>query len=131
MATPTQEPWPIMETEQGSNLTTQERVQEMIREKVYRCLHRELPYNVEQTTQLFKMGRDAKTGETITLIHQDLIVYTKSHARLVHGTGGRTLTKIRETAIRDLEPLLNSKVNLHLNVKLIRSKNKRQAGQGL
>ena len=63
------------------------------------------------------------------LIHQDLMVRTKSHQELVRGKGGRTLRRIRDTARRDIQSLLGPeyKVLLHLHVKLVKSKNRNWA----
>lgn len=102
---------------QSTTLTPLEQVQEIIREKIYRTCHREVPHSVRQMNRMF---RKVKQG---LVIHQDLVVFTKSHQRLVQGTGGRTLQRIQESARRDLEKAFGCTVALQLHVKLNKSKN--------
>lgn len=101
---------------QTTNLTPEEQVQEIIREKIYRCCHREVPHSVQQVNRLFR-----KVPRGI-VIHQDLVVFTKSHQRLVTGTAGRTLQRIQETTTRDLTKLFGCDVALQLHVKLGKNK---------
>lgn len=108
-----------MDPEQSTSLTEEERVEEIVREKLYRCLHKEVPYNIAQRNLLFQVRHDSVTGKPGLLIHQEIIVKTKSHKDLVFGAGGRTLERIRETAERDLQTIFNCRVVLQLQVKLL------------
>jgi GTP-binding protein Era len=65
-----------------------------------------------------------KTDKAI-IIHQDLVVFTKSHQKLVSGSGGRTLQRIQDSATRDLKELFGCDVSLILHVKLNKSKQRR------
>ena len=104
----------------ATNLSPEERVEEVIREKLYRCLHKEVPYSIRQKNRLFQVVRKPQLG---LIVQQDLMVRTKSHQELVHGSGNRTLERIRETAVRDVQRILGCPVDLHLHVKLVKSKN--------
>ena len=115
-ATPSQE-WP-MQPGHSTDMTAEERIEEIIREKIYRCLHKEVPYNVRQSNKLLKVRRD-RQGQDTVIIQQDIRVQTKSHQELVTGS----LRRIRETAVRDLEKLFKCPVQLLLEVKLVRSRN--------
>ena len=106
---------------QATIMEPEDHAEEIIREKLYRCLHKEVPYNIRQENRLFRVGRD-KDGKLGVAIHQDILVRTKSHKQLVQGTGYRTLDRIHETATRALENLWGCKVALHLHVKLVTSK---------
>jgi len=106
---------------QATIMEPEDHAEEIIREKLYRCLHKEVPYNIRQENRLFRVGRD-KDGKLGVVIHQDILVRTKSHKQLVQGTGYRTLDRIHETATRALENLWGCKVALHLHVKLVTSK---------
>ena len=106
----------------SSNL---EQVEEIIREKIYRCLHREVPHHVQQTNRMFNFKQDQSSDHNgradmgnLLQIHQDLIVRTRSHHRLVLGSGGRTLERIQSTARKDLRELFGCEVDLLLSVKL-------------
>ena len=107
-----------------TDMTDAERVEEIIREKLYRCLHREVPHQIEQVNRLLlKMPPEEETR--LVRIDQDLIVRTKSHATLVNGKGGMTLKRIQETATQDLLQLFKCPVQLNLHVKWKKSKQSR------
>lgn len=99
-----------------------ERVEEVLREKIYRCLHREVPYQVQQVNRTFQMINGRYEGERVLRVDQDLVVRTKSHHKLVMGTGGKTLRRIQQAAKLDLERMFECPVMLHLQVKLTKSK---------
>jgi GTPase len=107
----------------ASSMEPLERIEEIIREKLYRCLHKEIPHSIRQKNRIFEVRSDRISGELIANIHQDLIVTTKSHYNIVQGIGTRTsnVKRIHETAERDLEKALQCKVRLVLNVKLAKS----------
>jgi GTP-binding protein Era len=116
LATPCQT-WAVP-PDQSTNLTPIEQVQEIIREKIYRSTHREVPHSIQQVNRLF---RKVQKG---LIIHQDLVVFTKSHQRLVQGRGGMTLQRIQDAAQRDLAKAFGCNVGLQLHVKLSKSKNR-------
>lgn len=80
-----------------------------------------VPHSVLQVNRLFR-----KTEKRV-IIHQDLVVFTKSHQKLVAGSGGRTLQRIQDSAAMDLKQLFGCDVSLRLHVKLNKSKQRRTA----
>jgi len=116
----------IVDPESSTGMTPIEQVEEIIREKIYRCLHREVPHSVQQQNRMFRLvepkkrksGSVAEEGGKRLRIHQDLVVRTKSHQRLVLGSGGKTLERIRSTALKDLEKAFEVEVDLKLSVKV-------------
>lgn len=120
-ATPSHE-WPL-DPGQSTSLTAEERIEEIVREKIYRCLHKEVPYNVQQENKLLKVATD-RQGRQGVVIHQEILVKTKSHKELVNGSGGRTLERIRESAVQDLQKLFQCPVNLILHVKHVKSRSR-------
>jgi len=125
-ATPSNE-W-IIDPETGTAMSPLEQIEEILREKIYRCLHREVPHAVQQQNRLLRLdeksvdGKGAKEDSgDILRIRQDLVVRTKSHQRLVMGSGGKTLERIRSTAIKDLETAFQCKVDLTLSVRVTKS----------
>jgi GTP-binding protein Era len=118
-ATPTTA-WEV-EAGESSMQSPEERVEEVIREKIYRCLHKEVPYAIRQNNRLFQVVKD-KSGKPGLLIHQDLIVRSKSHQELVFGGEGKTLERIRETAERDMKTMFECEVVLQLHVKLLKKR---------
>ncbi len=111
--------WAV-EPGKATNMTTLEQVQEIIREKIYRSCHREVPHAVQQVNRIFQ--RIPKKG---VVIHQDLVVFTKSHQKLVLGSSGRTLKRIEESATKDLRKMFGCNVALQLHVKYSKSKSGR------
>jgi GTP-binding protein Era len=112
-----------LEPGEATTLTPEERVEEVVREKLYRCLHNELPYQLRQRNRLFQVIPAAESGGTPGLIvHQDILVRTKSHRDIVRGRGNRTLQHIQDMALRDLQRMFRCPIDLHLHVKLIKSK---------
>jgi GTP-binding protein Era len=109
---------------QVTSMSIAERVEEIIREKIYRCLHKEVPHSVRQMNRLLQQGRTGD-GKLVLRVDQVLLVRTKSHLRLVMGRSGMTLKRIEETAKRDLIKNLRSEgiddVLLNLRVKLSKS----------
>jgi GTPase len=122
-ATPTKEF--VLPPGQKTALSMAERVEEIIREKCYRCLHREVPHSITQVNRVLQKGR-MKDNRIALRVDQDLIVKTKSHYNLVMGRGGMTLKRIQETAKRDLLAMLSTEgydeVLLTLHVKYSKAK---------
>lgn len=118
-ATPCQE-WILSEGE-VTQMTPIERVEECIREKCYRCLHREVPHHIHQVNRTFQMLNNDDHSKVLR-VDQDLVVRTKSHHRLVMGQGGKTLRRIQQSAKQDLERMFDCPVMLHLQVTLSKSK---------
>jgi GTP-binding protein Era len=115
----------VLPPDQKTAMSMAERVEEMIREKCYRCLHREVPHSITQVNRVLKKGR-LKDGRIALRVDQDLIVKTKSHHKLVMGRGGMTLKRIEDTARRDLLKMFKpdgyDEVILNLHVKLDKTK---------
>jgi GTP-binding protein Era len=112
--------WAVEEG-QSTTMAPEEQIIELIREKIYRCLHREVPHSIHQVNSLFRRLPQGM------IIHQDLVVYSKSHQKLVQGSAGRTLQRIQDSATRDLSKLFGCDVVLQLKVKLNKSKQRRTA----
>merc|ERR1712194_45789 len=123
-ATPSGE-W-VVDPKSPTGMSPIQQVEEIIREKLYRCLHREVPHCVQQQNRMFRLtepkkrkpGSGADEGGSTLIIHQDLIVNTKSHKRLVTGSGGQTLERIRSTALGDLKEAFKCEVDLQMNVRI-------------
>jgi GTP-binding protein Era len=116
-ATPSEE-WAVP-AGQVTQMSPVERVEEVVREKIYRCLHKEVPHCVQQVNRTFQL---LQGDYNMLRVDQDLVVRTKSHHRLVMGQGGKTLRRIQETAKQDLERMFECPVMLNLQVKLTKSK---------
>ena len=89
-------------------------VAEMIREKALRCLDKEIPHGIAVVIDRMK---DRETGNIID-IDATIICERDSHKGIIIGKQGSMLKKIGTQARKDMENLLDTKVNLKLWVKV-------------
>lgn len=87
-------------------------VAEMIREKALRCLEEEIPHGIAVTIEQMKKRKDIMDIEATIICEKD------SHKGIIIGKQGSMLKKIGSSARRDIENMLESKVNLQLWVKV-------------
>lgn len=87
-------------------------VAEMIREKALRCLDEEVPHGIAVTIEQMKWKKD------IVDIEATIICERESHKGIIIGKQGSMLKKIGTNARRDIENMVESKVNLKLWVKV-------------
>ena len=87
-------------------------VAEMVREKALRCLEEEIPHGIAVTIERMKWR-----GKIVD-IDATIICEKESHKGIIIGKQGAMLKKIGSSARRDIEELLESKVNLQLWVKV-------------
>jgi GTP-binding protein Era len=87
-------------------------VAELVREKLFRKLTRELPYGL--TVEIESFRREAR----ITHIHALIWVERQSQKNIVIGKQGAVLKEVGQQARRDIEAMIGSKVNLKLWVKV-------------
>ena len=110
-------PW-VLPREQGpTDLTSEERVEEMILEMMLENTHEEIPYIADISCRSIKDLTKARIR-----IDVDIKVDTNSQMRIVIGQQGRTLVKVRQAAVEVLEKIFKKQVILYLWVGL-RSKN--------
>ena len=62
-----------------------------------------------------------RLGEKALQIDHNLVVRTKSHQKLVTGSGGKSLSRIRDAAQKDLQDIFGCRVILNLRVILNKS----------
>lgn len=87
-------------------------VAELIREKALRCLNEEIPHGIAVTIERMKWR-----GQIVD-IDATIICERESHKGIIIGKQGAMLKKIGMNARKDVEDLLESKVNLQLWVKV-------------
>jgi GTP-binding protein Era len=98
--------------DQLSTLSLRFMAAEIIREKLFLNLRRELPYYVAVDIE------DWREEEGLTLISAVIYVGRNSHKGIVIGQGGKNLKEVGQKARQDIAALLNSKVHLELWVKV-------------
>ena len=85
---------------------------ELIREKALRCLEEEIPHGIAVTIE--RMQQRGK----LTDVDATIICEKESHKGIIIGKQGSMLKRIGSEARRDMEKLLEGKVNLQLWVKV-------------
>ena len=85
---------------------------ELVREKLFRKLGRELPYGLTVEIESFR------SESAITHIHALIWVERKSQKTIVIGKQGRVLEAVGMEARKDIEALIDGRVNLKLWVKI-------------
>lgn len=86
---------------------------EITREKIFRKLHQELPYQSTVETEQWTEMKDGSVR-----IEQTIYVERESQRKIVLGAGGQTLKSIGADARRELMEILEGKVHLFLFVKV-------------
>jgi GTP-binding protein Era len=106
---------PLYPEEYLTDQTERALAAELIREKVLRHTHDELPYSTAVTIDRFEEPADA-TG--ITRIFASILVDRASQKPIVLGKGGEMIKRIGTEARADLEEMLDGRVFLDLHVKV-------------
>ena len=103
---------PLFPEDQVTDRSVRFLAAELVREKLFRKLGKELPYGLTVEIEQFK------SDPKITHIHALIWVERKSQKFIVIGKQGRLLKEVGIEARRDIETLVDGKVNLKLWVKV-------------
>lgn len=103
--------------EEYTDQTVRNLVEETIREKALRFLKDEVPHGVLVETTKMKIGK-TQSNENIYNIEANIYCIKESHKAIVIGKSGQMLKKIGTYSRKDLENMLDMKVNLQLWVKV-------------
>ena len=85
---------------------------EITREKLLKNLNQELPYNLTVETEKW----DIKADDSIN-IHQTIYINKNSYKPIILGKGGQNIKRIGILSRKEIEKLLDAKVNLFLFIK--------------
>ena len=92
-------------------------VAEMIREKLLRCLSKEVPHGIAVDLERF-FERDSASGEPILNVEAVIYCEKESHKGIIIGKGGAMLKKIGSLSRRDIEEFFGIKASVKLWVKV-------------
>lgn len=98
-------------------------IAEIIREKVLKNMYDEIPHGI--AVEVLKISENEETGKM--QIEVNLYVEQNSHKGMVIGKGGTMLKKIGTQSRRDIENLLDTKVNLKIWVKVAKDWRKKDS----
>ena len=85
---------------------------EITREKLFKNLNQELPYNLTVETEKWVINSDESLN-----IHQTIYINKQSYKPIILGKQGQNIKKIGTTARTELEKLLDCKIHLFLHIK--------------
>lgn len=105
------------DSDEYTDQTTRQLVEEMIREKALKLLQDEVPHGIFVETEKVKF-RKTKEKEEIYDIEATIYCLRESHKGIIIGKGGNMLKRIGTYAREDLEKMLGVKVNLKIWVKV-------------
>ena len=100
-----------------TDITEREIVEELIREKALNNLEEEVPHGIKVEVEKFKKRKN-KDKQAVYDIDVNIICKKDSHKKIIIGKDGLMLKKIGSEARKDIENMLDYKVNLKLWVKV-------------
>ncbi len=107
----------IYDDDEITDMTERELVEEIIREKALNNLEEEVPHGIKVEVEKFKK-RKTRDKKAIYDIDVNIICEKNSHKGIIIGKDGIMLKKIGSLARKDIEDMLEDKVNLKLWVKV-------------
>lgn len=105
-------PWIIEDKAASTDMREEERVEQMVLESLMENTHEEIPY----IAQIFCTSIN-KLNEQKLRIDVDIMVDSASQQRIIVGQQGRTLVKIRQASVEQLEKIFKKEVILFLWIK--------------
>lgn len=96
---------------QMTNLTNEELIGELIREKVFLRLHQEVPYSTHVIVEAVEPREDGTL-----YIKANIVTSEERHKGIIVGKGGRGIREVGQSARKDLENITQQKVFLDLQV---------------
>ena len=86
---------------------------EVTREKLFKMMHQELPYQLTVETENWEPFNDGSIK-----INQTIFITREAHKKIILGKGGSMIKKIGQIAREELEDILETRVHLKLFVKV-------------
>ncbi|MCL2567224.1 MAG: GTPase Era [Alphaproteobacteria bacterium] len=100
------------EEDQISDLPLYQLAAEITREKIYKHLHQELPYQITVAADKWE------EGDNLITVHQTVFVAKANYKGMILGKGGEKIKQIRIEAMADMQKEFGKRVNLFLYVKV-------------
>ena len=107
----------IFEEDEITDVTERELVEEYIREKALKYLDEEIPHGLSIQVEKMK-DRVTENDNLVYDIEANIICKKSSHKGIIIGKDGEMLKRIGTSARRDIEKMLDARVNLKLWVKV-------------
>lgn len=107
----------IFDQDEVTDVTERELVEEYIRSKALKYLDEEIPHGLVIQVEKMK-DRVTENGNIVYDIEANIICKKDSHKGIIIGKNGEMLKRIGSSARKDIELMLDSRVNLKLWVKV-------------
>ena len=91
-------------------------VTELIREKIFRATHQEIPYATAVEVERFEEKPAEGDRRGVVVIYARIVVERGGQKAVIIGKGGQMLKRIGASARQDVEALLGTRVHLDLHV---------------
>ena len=91
-------------------------VTELIREKIFRQTHQEIPYATAVEVEKFEERPPEGDRRGVVVVYARIVVERGGQKGVIIGKGGQMLKRIGESARADVEALLGTRVHLDLHV---------------
>lgn len=101
---------PLYPEDQLTNIDKNFWIAEIIREKIFLALRKEVPYSTHVEVESVEEKPD------ITVIKANVYTYDKRYKEMIIGAGGRAIKEIGSAARKELEQATNKKIYLDLEV---------------
>ena len=108
----------LYESSVFTNQTEREMATEFIREKVLRKTREEVPHGVAVEISSWVDGVSDGSLTEHTVIEAEVIVERVGHRKILLGSGGATISSIRQSSQRELKKMLQRPVRLELHIKV-------------
>lgn len=106
------------DTEEYTDQTMRQLVEETIREKALKLLDDEVPHGLYVEVEKMKLSKASKDNKPFYNIEATIYCLRESHKGIIIGKKGQMLKKIGTYARQDLENMLGMKINLKTWVKV-------------
>lgn len=106
------------DTEEYTDQTMRQLVEETIREKALKLLDDEVPHGLYVEVEKMKLSKASKDNKPFYNIEATIYCLRESHKGIIIGKKGQLLKKIGTYARQDLENMLGMKINLKTWVKV-------------
>lgn len=101
---------PLYPDNQLTNVNKDFWIAEIIREKIFLAMRKEVPYTVHVELESIEEKKD------ITVVKATIFTYDRRYKEMLIGAGGRAIKEVGIAARKELEQATNKKVFLELNV---------------
>jgi len=89
-------------------------IAEIVREKVYKYYHQEIPYSVQVNIVTY----EERSPGTKDYVDAEIVVMSESHKGILIGEGGKALKTVGTEARKDIEAFMDTPIYLNLHVKV-------------